>query len=126
MLLCMRWAGNGAALFSVRVDLIAPDDTTPWITAVAEALKARLPFSNGTDRALVGVDQGRGHEGFPVVGMTFLVRADNFGAAADLAVDTARAAAADAGVMGRVYDVVLVPEDTLVLPDGERAIPMPD
>lgn len=122
----MRWIGQGAQLYSVRVDLIAPDDSSRWVTPVADALKARLPFSNGTERALAGVDQGRGHEGSAVVGLTFLLRADDLGAAASLAVETARAAGTDAGVAGRVFDVVLVPEDSLVLPEAERLIPMPD
>lgn len=122
----VRWIGDGDQLFSVRVDLIAPDDTSTWVTPVATALKERLPFTNGSDRALVGVDQGRGHEGSPVVGLTFLLRADGFGPAADLAVETARSAAAEAGVTGGVYDVVLVPEQTVVLPEGELSIPMAD
>jgi len=122
----MRWVGEGAEFFSVRVDLIAPDDSARWVTPVAEALQARLPFSNGSERALIGVDQGRGHEGSPVVGLTFMLRADDFSSAAQLAVETARAAGADVGVSGRVFDVVLVPEDTLELPDSERIIPMPD
>lgn len=122
----VRWIGEGEVLFSVRVDLIAPDDTSSWVTPLANALKDRLPFTNGTDRALVGVDQGRGHEDSPVAGLTFLLRANGFGEAAELAVATARAAGADVGVTGRVFDVVLVPEETLVLPEGERSIPMPD
>ena len=122
----MRWIGEGAQLFSVRVDLVAPDDSSRWVTLVADALRARLPFSNGTDCGLAGVDQGRDIEGSPVVGLTFLLRADDIAAAANLAVETARAAGVDAGVAGRVFDVVLVPEDSLVLPEEERFIPMPD
>ena len=59
----MRWIGEGAQLFSVRVDLVAPDDSSHWVTLVADALRARLPFSSGIDRCLAGVDQGRGIEG---------------------------------------------------------------
>jgi hypothetical protein len=105
---------------------MAPDDDGRWVSLVTESLKGRLPFSNGSDRALIGVDQGRGHEGAPVVGLTFLLRAWDFGGAARLAVETAVAAGAEAGLTGRVYDVVLVPEDTLLLPEDERRIPMPD
>lgn len=122
----MKWIGEGAELFSVRVDLVAPDGTNRWVTPVAEALVERLVFSGGTERSLAGVDQGRGHEGAPVVGLTFLLRADDFAGAATLAVETACAAGADAGVTGPVYDVVLVPEETVVLPPEERVIPMPD
>jgi hypothetical protein len=93
---------------------------------LAEALVALLPHTNGTDRSLVGVDQRRGHEGSPVAGLTFMLRADGYGPAAELAVATAQAAGAAAGVTGRVFDVVLVPEDTFVLPESERDIPMPD
>lgn len=122
----VKWIGEGAELFSVRVDLVAPDETSRWVTPVAEALTERLVFSGGTERSLAGVDQGRGHEGVPVVGLTFLLRADDFAGAARLAVETASAAGSDAGVTGRVYDVVLVPEETLTLPAEERVIPMPD
>ena len=122
----MRWVGKGPELFSVRVDLMAPDDDGRWVSLVAESLERRLPSTNGSDRALIGVDQGRGHEGAPVIGLTFLLRASDFGGAARLAVDTAVAAGADVGITGRVYDVVLVPEETLVLPEAERHIPMPD
>jgi hypothetical protein len=122
----VRWVGDGVQLFNVRVDLVAADDSGRWVAPLATALEARLPHSDGAARALAGVDQGRGHEGSPVVGLTFLLRADDFGAAANLAVETANAASADAGMSGRVYDVVLVPEDSLVLPESECVIPMPD
>jgi hypothetical protein len=122
----MKWVGAGPRLFSARVDLYAPDGDGWWVSLVADALHRRLPFSDDGERALVGVDQGRGHEGSPVVGLTFLLRASDFGGAAQLAVETARVAGADAGIGGRVYDVVLVHEDSLVLPERERNIPMPD
>jgi hypothetical protein len=122
----VKWVGEGPELFSARVDLTAPDDDARWVRLVAASLMQRLPFSNGTGRALIGVDQGRGHEDAPVVGLTFLLRATDFAGAARLAVETAVAAGADAGLTGKVYDVVLVPEDALVLPEEERRIPMPD
>jgi hypothetical protein len=86
----------------------------------------RLPFNSGGPSTLVGVDQGLGHEGLPVVGLTFPLRASGSGDAARLAVATATVAGVDAGITGRVDDVVLVLEDTLVLPVSERTIPMPD
>lgn len=122
----MKWVGVGPELFSVRVDLVAPDGDSQWVGLLADALIRQLPFGDGRDRAFAGVDQGRGHEGSPVVGLTFMVRATDFGGAAQQAIDTALAAGADAGLRGRVYDVVLVPEDALVLPEAEREIPMPD
>lgn len=122
----MRWIGEGTELYSVRVDLVAPDDDHRWVSTAADALVQRLPFDSGGPSTLVGVDQGLGHEGLPVVGLTFLLRASGFGDAARLAVATATVAGADAGIAGHVYDVVLVPEDTLVLPVSERTIPMPD
>ncbi|MFZ6003497.1 MAG: hypothetical protein ACOYXM_06125 [Actinomycetota bacterium] len=122
----MRWIGEGSELYSVRVDLIAPDDSGRWVSLLADALKEVLLFSNGTDRSLIGVDQGRGHEGDPVLGLTFMVRAGDIGEGARVAVDAATTAAERVGVTGRVYDVVLVPEDTFLLPEEERDIPMPD
>jgi hypothetical protein len=122
----MRWIGEGPELFSVRVDVIAPDDDDRWFLLVAEALNSRLPFR---DPAVVGGpagDQGRGHEGSPVVGLTFMVRASDFGAAANLAVETALAAASDVGVRGPVYDVVLVPENPSALGTEARFIPNPN
>ncbi len=124
--LWVKWTGEGRSLFSVRVDLVAPDEDAGWGERAFDALIKRLPFTSGTGRALAGADQGRGHEGVPVVGLTFLLRATNFGEAADLAVETAVAAGEEAGVGNRVYDVVMVPEDSLVLPESERTIPIPD
>jgi hypothetical protein len=122
----MRWIGEGPELFSVRVDVIAPDDDDRWFQLVAGALNSRLPFR---DPAVVGGpagDQGRGHEGSAVVGLTFMVRALDFGAAANLAVETALAAASDVGVSGPVYDVVLVPENPQTLGTAARFIPNPN
>jgi len=93
----MKWVGEGPELFSVRVGVIAPDDDSRWVKLIAGALNSRLPFH---DPAVVGGpagDQGRGHEGSPVVGLTFMVRASNFGDAAQLAVETALAAASAVG-----------------------------
>jgi hypothetical protein len=122
----MRWIGEGPELFSVRVDVVAPDDDDRWFQLVAGALNSRLPFR---DPAVVGGpagDQGRGHEGSPVVGLTFMVRASDFGAAANLAVETALAAASDVGVSGPVYDVVLVPENPRTLGTAATFIPNPN
>jgi hypothetical protein len=122
----MRWVGEGPQLFSVRVDVIAPDDDDRWVKLIAGALNSRLPFR---DPAVVGGpagDQGRGHEGSPVVGLTFMVRSSGFGAAANLAVETALAAASDVGARGPVYDVVLAPEDPEALSTKARFIPNPN
>ena len=124
--LWMKWTGEGDSLFSVRVDLVAPDEDARWTQRAYDALIPRLQFTNGTGRTLAGADQGRGHEGVPIVGLTFSLRATNFGAAADLAVETAVAAGEEAGVGNRIYDLVLVPEDSLVLSESERTIPIPD
>lgn len=121
----MRWAGEGPDLFSVRVDLVAPDGSGHWVAAVADALIALLPFGDGSPH-LAGVDQGRTHEGGPVVGLTFLVRAASFADAARTAVETATAAGENAGAGGRIYDVVLVPEEGFTLPETVRHIPQPD
>jgi hypothetical protein len=61
-----------------------------------------------------------------VVGLTFMVRASGFGAAANLAVEAALAAASDVGVHGPVYDVVLAPEDPSALGTKARFIPNPN
>ena len=120
----MKWTGVGPELFNVRVDLVAPDGDAHRVTRASEALIRRLPFTNGNGRALAGADQGRGHEDEAVVGLTFLVRAVGFGAAAELAVETARAAGAEAGVGDRVYDVVLVPEESLTMAESDRYVPI--
>jgi len=112
-------------LFSVRVDLVAPDGSSHWVAALADALIALLPFGDGPPH-LAGVDQGRGHEGGPVIGLTFLVRAVSFADAARTAVETATAAGADAGAGSRMYDVVLVPEEGFTPPETARRIPQPD
>jgi hypothetical protein len=122
----MRWVGDGPELFSVRVDVIAPDDDDRWVKLIAGALNSRLPFR---DPAVVGGpagDQGRGHEGSPVVGLKFMLRASDFGEAAKVAVETALAAASDVGVPGPVYDVVLVPENPQTLGTAARFIPNPN
>jgi len=122
----MKWVGEGPELFSVRVDVIAPDDDSRWVKLIAGALNGRLPFH---DPAVVGGpagDQGRGHEGSPVVGLTFMVRASDFGEAAQLAVETALTAASDVGVPGPVYDVVLVRENPRNLGEAARFIPNPN
>lgn len=121
----MRWAGEGPDLCSVRVDLLAPDGSSHWVAAVADALVALLPFGDGPPH-VAGVDQGRGHEGRPVIGLTFLVRAESFADATRTAVEAGTAAGVDAGVGSRIYDVVLVPEAASTLPDAVRRIPQPD
>jgi hypothetical protein len=122
----MKWVGDGQELFSVRVDVIAPDDDSRWVKLIATALNSRMPFHDPTVVGGPGGDQGRGHEGSPVVGLTFMVRASGFGDAAQLAVETALAAASDVGLPGPVYDVVLVPENPRTLGKAARFIPNPN
>ena len=126
----MRWAGTGAELWRVRVDLFAElRDPRSQIDLVVKGLRGLLTFE---DRAVsgsdVGADQGTGAGARPVVGLLFWVRADDVGGAATTAVDIARraAAGADVGVGPDLYDVVVIPRAAVVLPGDPRYPRMPD
>ena len=123
----MRWAGTGAELWRVRVDLFAePRDARHQIHAAVEALTSQLPFSNDEKAHGVGADQGTGATRRNVVGLSFWVRADDVGTAATTALDVARRAGAGEGVGPELYDVVVIPRAAVVLPDDPRYPRMPD
>src|SRR5437879_13745071 len=120
----MGWAGDGRELWHARVDLIAPDGDAARVERAHRALLTLLTGDDGA--AMAGVDQGIGVEGQPVIGLSFWVRAGDVGSAATTALETARAAAASDGLAGPAYyDVVLVPEDAVVMPVQEHSIRMP-
>jgi hypothetical protein len=126
----MRWAGQGAELWRVRVDLFAEPlerrqgDT---VVTVAKHLKSLLTFRDdepsGSDS---GVDLGTGAATRSVVGLLFWVRADDVGAAAATALDIARQAGGVAGVGPELYDVTVIPRAAVVLPGDPRYPRMPD
>jgi hypothetical protein len=72
------------------------------------------------------VDQGTGVEGQPVIGLVFWVRADDVGAAAVTALQTARLAGSVADVGPEYYDVSLVPRSAILVPEEEHNIENPD
>jgi hypothetical protein len=74
----------------------------------------------------VGADHGLGIEGRPVVGLTFWVRADDVGQAAKTAVESARRAGTESGVGSELYDVVVIPDAAVAIPDDPRYPQMPD
>jgi len=123
----MRWAGEGSELWRVRVDLFAIDDDRRRVAEVTDALRGLL--RSGDDDAssdLIGVDQGTGVSDRHVVGMTFWVRADDVGGAAETAVETARRAGANSGVGPELYDVVVIPRTSVALPTELDYPTMPD
>ena len=61
-----------------------------------------------------------------MLGLTFWVRADDVGAAARTALDTARRAGATADVGPGYYDVALVPFEAVVAPWADHSIRMVD
>jgi len=103
----------------VRVDLFTDgQEPNPFVTPCAHALMELLdiePADRGPGE--VGVDCGIGVEGEPVIGLLFWVRADEVGEAARVAVATAWEAAATCGLGPRLYDVVVLPSDAVVLPE---------
>jgi hypothetical protein len=109
------------------VDLIAIDAAGHRVGAVAESLRALLE-SDGSDgeRGEVGVDQGTGAARQPVIGMSFWVRADDVGSAASVAVETGVRAGASHGAGPALYDVTVIPRDSVVLPDDPHYPEMPD
>jgi hypothetical protein len=64
-------------------------------------------------------------EGQPVLGLSFWVWADDVGAAATHALQTATSAGAVAHVGPQFYDVVVVPRTAVVMPVGEHDITLP-
>ena len=122
----MRWAGVGSGLWRVRVDLFAErQDPRRQINRVAERLKNLLPTNDGDPKLDIGLDQGTGATGRPVVGLLFWVRADDVGGAAVTAVEVARRAGENEGVGPELYDVVVIPRAAVVLPNDPRYPPMP-
>jgi hypothetical protein len=111
----------------VRVDLIAPDGDGSRVALAHESLLPVLVYDDGAGgHPGSGIDQGIGHEGRPVIGFTFCVRADDVGSAATTGLAVAQAAGAAAGVGPEFYDVVVVPHSAIVVPLDEFDIPMPD
>lgn len=121
----MRSVGHGLNLWHVRVDLIAPDADGRRVEPTAEALVALLTESDGDDRPMTSVDQGIGVEGQPVLSLSFWVRADDVGAAATRALQTATAAGAVADVGPQFYDVVVIPRTAVVMSVEGHDINMP-
>ena len=111
----MRWIGDGSKLWRVRVDLVAADDDGNRALACARELD-RLLTGDGSAGGGVGADEGLGVAHLPVVGLLFWVRADDVGAAAVLAVDTAQLAGSLHGVGPRLYDVTVIPDDAVAMP----------
>jgi hypothetical protein len=123
----MRWAGDGSALWRVRVDLFAEDDGGARVRTAHEALYRQLTSDGEADTSGVcSADQGVGIEGRPVVGLLFWVRADDVGSAAGTAVETASRAGTESGLGSELYDVVVIPHAAVVSPDDHAYPRMPD
>ena len=123
----MHWAGNGTELWRVRVDLFAPDNSVERRRLVMNSLRALLtegrdPPSTGE----AGVDGGLGVTSRPVTGLLFWVGADDVGAAARAAVETARRAGSGHAVGPELYDVTVIPRGAVVLPDDPAYPRQPD
>jgi hypothetical protein len=89
----VRWAGEGRHLWSVRVDLIAPDGDGSRVAVAHESLFGLLVHDDGPGgHPGSGFDQGIGREGRPVIGFTLPVRADDGGRAATTGLAIAQAA----------------------------------
>lgn len=115
-------------MWRARVDLFAADDAGPRVSTACERLQTLLHHDgvsapSGTD---VGGDQGLGVARRPVVGLLFWVRADDVGAAAAAAVETARRAGADCGVGPELYDVTVIPWAAVEHPGDPHYPSMPD
>jgi hypothetical protein len=124
----MRWVGEGSEFWRVRVDLFVADGGGNRIQAAHEALQRHLTESDNAARrpGESASDQGIGIEGRPVVGLSFWVRADDVGQAAETAVETAWRAGADSGIGTGLYDVVVIPEAAVARPNDPAYPPMPD
>jgi len=121
----MSSVGHGLNLWHVRVDLIAPDADGWRVEPTAEALAVLLTQPDSGDRLATSIDQGIGVEGQPVLGLSFWVWADDVGAAATRALQTAISAGAVAGVGPHFYDVVVVPRTSVVVAVDGHDINMP-
>jgi hypothetical protein len=122
----MRWAGVGSELWRVRVDLFAESkNPRRQINNVAKVLSSLLTSNDGYPKPDIGLDQGTGATGRPVVGLLFWVRADDVGGAATTAVEIARRAGENDGVGPELYDVVVIPRAAVVLPQDPRYPQMP-
>jgi hypothetical protein len=123
----VRWAGDGRNLWSVRVGLIAPDGDGSRVAVAHESLFGLLVHDDSAGGPPAqGFDQGIGHEGRPVIGLTLCVRADDVGSAATTRLAVAQAAGGAAGVGPEFYDLVVVPHSAIVVPLDEFDIPTPD
>ena len=120
----MRVVGQGAALWRVRVELFAEDDSVHRVGASADSLARLLPHDDGETLPGIGadhgVDQGIGDAARPVVAFLFWVHADDLGSAAHAAVAFATLAGRDAGVGPRLYKVTVLPADAVARPDDPR------
>jgi hypothetical protein len=109
------------------VDLFAePRDQRRQTNQVAEALRSLLTANDGDARPGIALDQGKGVTTRPVVGLLFWVKADDVGGAATTALDIARQAGKSAGVGPELYDVTVIPQAAVVLPNDARYPQMPD
>jgi hypothetical protein len=110
----------------VRVDLFADRDDSDAVRRAVDALLALV--AGEAEAGDVGGDQGTGAAGRPVVGLLFWVAADDVGAAARTAVDTAARALAATGAAGEpeLYDVTVIPAAAVVRPGDPGYPPMPD
>jgi hypothetical protein len=146
----VRWAGAGAELWRVRVDLFAaPPRPIPGLpvgerrlgwthfeSPVASQMKSvrarlieQLTGSDGderTGRGDIGLDQGTGQAGRNVIGLLFWVRADDVGQAAATAVMVARRAGEPDGVGPQLYDVTVIPRGAVSFPGDPEYPRMPD
>ena len=117
----MRIVGRGEALWRVRVELFAEDDSVHRIGAGSVGLERLLPEDDGETLPGIGgdhgVDGGIGDATRPVVAFLFWVRADDLGKAAHAAVDFARFVGGDSGVGPRLYKVTVLPADAVARPD---------
>ncbi len=97
----VRWAGEGAELWFVRVEMFVEDDSGRHVGPVWNALSDLLVHGDPNSRGGHGCDQGTGMA-TPVIGMVFSVAADTPGEAAQTAVDVAGAALGnnDSGLYG--------------------------
>jgi hypothetical protein len=123
----VRWAGEGSALWRVRVDLFAEDGSGDLVAPAHQSLVRELSSDGeGSTPGEVAADQGIGVEGRPVVGLLFWVRADDVGLAARTAVEAASRAGGDCGLGTELYDVVVIPSAAVVSRDDPTYPRMPD
>jgi hypothetical protein len=86
----MPWAGDGSRRWFVRVEHFVDEDP-PDVSSAHAALVQRLVGDEGPGP---GADQGTGHSSGSVIGLTFVVRADDPVSAAHVALSTAESALA--------------------------------